>query len=112
MLIRLKNSYRIFLLSNTNAIHFPVYNKQLKDRFHIVNLSELFEKAYYSFILGLRKPDKEIFELVLMENKLNPTETLFIDDSPNYITAAINMGINAHLLKSPQTVVDCIKEIL
>ncbi|MGD0710385.1 MAG: HAD family phosphatase [Bacteroidales bacterium] len=112
MLIRLKKSYRIFLLSNTNAIHFPVYNKQLKDRFHIVNLSELFEKAYYSFILGLRKPDKEIFELVLMENKLNPTETLFIDDSPNYITAAINMGINAHLLKSPQTVVDCIKEIL
>ena len=88
MLIKLRALFRTFLLSNTNAIHFPVYNKQLNDKFQITDLSELFEKAYYSYRLGLRKPDKEIFDLVINENKLHPSETLFIDDSPQHIEAA------------------------
>jgi putative hydrolase of the HAD superfamily len=112
LLISLKNSYRIFLLSNTNVIHFPVYNKQLKERFHIANLSDLFERAYYSYRLGLRKPDKEIFELVLGENTLIPAETLFIDDSPQHIETAKNLGINAVLLQPPQTIIDCLKSVL
>jgi FMN phosphatase YigB (HAD superfamily) len=112
LLISIKNSFKIFLLSNTNAIHFPVYNKLLNEKFHIGNLSELFEKAYYSYRLGLRKPDKEIFELVLNENKLIPSETLFIDDSPQHIATAEKLGINTFLLKPPQTIIDCIKEIL
>jgi putative hydrolase of the HAD superfamily len=112
MLISIKNRFRTFLLSNTNAIHFPVYNKQLNERFDIANLSDLFEQAYYSYRLGLRKPDKEIFELVLNENKLIPAETLFIDDSPQHIATAVSLGINTCLVKPPQTVVDCIKEII
>jgi len=112
MLISIKNRFRIFLLSNTNAIHFPVYNKQLSERFHIGNLSDLFERAYYSYRLGLRKPGKEIFELVLNENKLIPAETLFIDDSPQHIATALSLGINTRLLIPPQTVVDCIKQMI
>ncbi len=112
MLIKLRALFRTFLLSNTNAIHFPVYNKQLNDKFQITDLSELFEKAYYSYRLGLRKPDKEIFDLVINENKLHPSETLFIDDSPQHIEAAANLGLNTRLLILPETVIDCVKELL
>ena len=60
-LLSIRSRYRTFLLSNTNAIHCPVYNKLLNDTFSIPDLSCLFEKAYYSFHLGLKKPDSEIF---------------------------------------------------
>lgn len=43
----------------------------------------------------MRKPDKEIFELVINENNLNPQETLFIDDSIQHVQGAQNMGLNA-----------------
>jgi putative hydrolase of the HAD superfamily len=112
MLISIKSRFRTFLLSNTNAIHFPVYNKQLNERFHIGNLSDLFEQAYYSYRLGLRKPDKDIFELVLKENNLLPAETLFIDDSPQHIATAVSLGINTRLVIPPQMVGDFVKEIL
>jgi FMN phosphatase YigB (HAD superfamily) len=112
MLITIRNKYRIFLLSNTNAIHFPVYNELLTKEFHIANLSDLFEKAYYSYRLGLRKPDKEIFELVVRENKLIPAETLFIDDSPQHIATAATLGIITRQLILPQTVMDCVKGLI
>jgi glucose-1-phosphatase len=101
LLISIRNKYRTFLLSNTNAIHFTVYNRQLQDNFKIKNLSDLFEKAYYSYKLGLRKPDKEIFELVLNENSLLSEETIFIDDSSQHIYAADSLGIHT-ILFQPQ----------
>jgi putative hydrolase of the HAD superfamily len=88
-----RNNYRTFLLSNTNAIHFPIYNKLINNNFKINDLSDLFEKAYYSYRLDLRKPDKEIFELVINENSLIPAETLFIDDSAQHIATAASLGI-------------------
>ena len=110
-LLSCKNNYRTFLLSNTNAIHFPGYNNQLQENFNINNLSDLFEKAYYSYRLGLRKPDKEIFELVIKENNLNPAETIFIDDSPANIATANELGLRTILLKPPKTLMDVVCEI-
>jgi len=109
-LISCKTKYRTFLLSNTNAIHFPVYNKQLKEKFQINDLSDLFEKAYYSYRLGFRKPDMEIFELVIKENNLIPEETLFIDDSPMHIATANKFGIKTFLLEPSKTLMDAIKD--
>jgi len=103
-----RNNYRTFLLSNTNAIHFPVYNKQFQERFLIDDFSELFEKAYYSYRHGLRKPDKEIFELVIKENSLIPEETLFIDDSPQHIATATSLGIKTFLFVPPATLKDAL----
>ncbi len=110
-LLSCKNKYRTFLLSNTNAMHFPVYNKQLKEKFHINDLSDLFEKAYYSYRLGLRKPEKEIFEIVLKENNLNPEETLFIDDSPINIATADKLGIKTILLEYPKTLMNVVLDM-
>jgi FMN phosphatase YigB (HAD superfamily) len=94
-----KKHYRTFILSNTNEIHFPVYTKMLQQKFGINELSDLFEKEYYSHKLGLRKPDKKIFGLVLSENNLDPAETLFIDDSEQNTEAASALGIQTYLFK-------------
>ncbi len=102
----LKNKYRTFLLSNTNSIHLEAYNKTLKDTFGISDLSEILEKEYYSHIIGMRKPDLEIFKFVLTKNNLKPNETLFIDDSPQHIEAAKKLGIIAYHLTNNETICD------
>lgn len=93
LLQKLKKKYRLFLLSNTNEIHFHQYNKALINQFGF-GLSSLFEKAYYSHELGMRKPDVKIFEFVLDDAKIEPSVTLFIDDLDKNIDVAKRMGIN------------------
>ena len=94
LLKHLKNNYRIFLLSNTNAIHVQRYGKNLKDKFGLEGgLSNLFEEVYYSHEVGLKKPDHKIFCYILEENKLKPEETLFIDDSMQNIITANSLGL-------------------
>lgn len=97
LLKRLKKKYRLFLLSNTNSLHFPFYNKQLLDVYGIKDLSMLFEVTYYSFRFGMRKPDLEFFNLLMTENKLNPYETLFVDDVLLNLEAAEKLGIKTML---------------
>ena len=93
LLEQVRKNYRIFLLSNTNVIHYEVYTKQLRDVFGYKGFNELFEKAYLSFQIGMKKPDLEFFELVLSENKLNASETLFIDDSIQQVQGAEKAGL-------------------
>lgn len=95
----LKTNYRIFLLSNTNKIHYDYYLKNFQDKFNYEDFSALFEQAYFSFFISMKKPDAEIFNYVLNENQLIPSETLFIDDSPQHIAGAKKLGItNYHLI--------------
>lgn len=94
--------YKTYLLSNTNAIHFDEYNKYLQNSHGIKNLSNLFDKEYYSHIVNDRKPNKDIFYLILNDNGLKPEETLFIDDSIQHVKAANKIGILAYHLNIPQ----------
>lgn len=89
----LAKKYRLFLLSNTNEIHYRKYCNDFKKKFGF-EFNSLFEKAYYSFELGMRKPDPEIFEKVLEDNNLSPFETLFVDDLDKNVDVAGRMGIN------------------
>ncbi|HZJ73300.1 MAG TPA: HAD family phosphatase [Perlabentimonas sp.] len=90
--------YRTFLLSNTNAMHMGEYNKMLLNTYGLENLSIFFEKTYYSHIINMRKPDAEAFEIILHENSIKPSETLFIDDSIQHIDGAKKLGIFAYHL--------------
>ncbi len=92
LLLNLKNTHRIFLLSNTNSIHYKKFIP-MADRKCSVPFNELFDEVYYSHEIGLRKPDKEIFNFLLQENGLNPKETLFIDDSIDNIKMAKEVGL-------------------
>jgi glucose-1-phosphatase len=97
LLMKLKGTFKTFLISNTNKIHFQFYNRMLIEKHGVAGISDLFMKDYYSHNTGLRKPDKDFFNLVLNENKLQPSETLFIDDTMINIESAQSLGINTFL---------------
>jgi|SRR5690606_16217931 len=98
LLLHLKERYRTFLLSNNNEIHYRWILDYLKDTYGMPNNSVFFEKDYYSHLMGMRKPDPDIFEFVLDAHGLLPEETLFIDDSPQHVATARRLGIEAQLL--------------
>jgi putative hydrolase of the HAD superfamily len=91
--------YRIFLLSNTNRIHIEAFTQYNDEKFGKGYFESIFEYCYFSSDIGMRKPDAEIFEFVLAENGLLKEETIFIDDSIQHIQGALEIGLNAELLK-------------
>ncbi len=95
---RLKRHYTVYLLSNTNPIHIAAFTKYADDAYGVGYFTETFDKIYYSSDVKLRKPDREIYELVLNENKLNLNETLFIDDNVVNIEGALKVGLPSELL--------------
>lgn len=98
LLLKVKEKYRTFLLSNNNEIHYLWIMDYLKREFKMESIDHLFEKAYFSQHMYKRKPNVEIFEQVIRENNLIPEETLFIDDSPQHIEGAKKAGLNAILM--------------
>ena len=104
LLLDLKSKYRTFLLSNINPIHYDYIMSYLDKEFGFTGNDHLFEKVYYSHLVGKRKPNAEIFEQVLNENSLDPAETLFIDDSPQHIATAQKLGIKTYLMTAPDNI--------
>lgn len=104
LLLALKEKYRLFLLSNINEIHLDYVNKYLKDNFDLDGNEGFFEKIYYSHLVRKRKPSVAIFEQVMAENNLNKEETLFIDDSPQHLKTASELGIQTYLMTYPDTI--------
>lgn len=98
LLQKLCSHYRLFLLSNTNEIHEKAFRKMLVEDFGSDLLDALFEKVYLSHRIHLRKPDPATFKLVLEENGLNASETLFIDDSPQHIQGAKECDLSTYWL--------------
>jgi glucose-1-phosphatase len=97
--------YRLFLFSNTNAIHLLQFQKAFRDVYGF-EMDDLFEKAYYSHVVRLRKPDAEAYRHVLTENNLVPEETVFIDDALVNVEAANSVGIRGIHLKPGMSVVE------
>lgn len=110
LLEKIKNTYRTFLLSNTNIIHLQYYTGYLTALYGTTGYHHLFEKTYFSFELGMRKPDSDIFLHVIHEKSLKPEETLFIDDSAENIEVARKLGLQAYLLTEPETLTDLFYE--
>ncbi len=107
LLLDLKTKYRTFLLSNTNILHEKIYSDMLMALMGL-KMTDLFEKVYYSHEVHLGKPDPAIFNKVLIDNDLNPEETLYVDDTEKHIKSAETLGIQGFLF--PQN--GDLKEIL
>ena len=112
LLRELGNKYRLYLLSNTNAIHLQRFNQIVAESFTIPDLDSLFEKTYYSHLIGQRKPDAVVFEQILAQNNLNRSETLFVDDSIQHIESANAIGIKTLWLAPPLTINEAFKDAL
>lgn len=99
MLERLQRKFNLYLLSNTNIIHYRKYTDDFLEEYG-KSLNSLFKKAYYSHEILLRKPDPEIFNFVLNDAGIKAAETLFVDDSELNIEAAEKVGLKT--LYKPQ----------
>ena len=108
----LSKQYNVLLLSNTNEIHYNFIEDYYRNQYKSRAFSSLFNKTYLSYQIGYRKPNREIFEYVLNDSSLNPSSTLFIDDSLEHIQTAKKMGIMAiHLnLHKQQTLTTLFNE--
>ncbi len=96
LLKNLKTKYRIFLLTNNNCTHVEAYEKLIEKICPVKEFENLFENVYYSYRMGLKKPDVECFQKILSENNLVPNETIFIDDSIQHVEGALKAGIKGH----------------
>jgi putative hydrolase of the HAD superfamily len=89
--------FHLILLSNTSSIHAERFTKVPLGPAG-QNLFSLFDHVYYSFEMGLVKPDPAIYHLVLTEQGFSPEEVLFFDDNVANINSAKSIGINAYLI--------------
>jgi putative hydrolase of the HAD superfamily len=90
---RLHGRYRLMLLSNTNELHY----RHLESRLSVLSLME---RTFLSFELGLRKPERAIYERVLAESGVAPGRIVYVDDIPAYTRAAADLNIQAVTFES------------
>lgn len=103
LLNSLRNNHKLFLLSNTNEIHINALSSIVgKKKWNY--FCSLFNKLYFSHEMMIRKPNIKTFELILTEQKLDPKEVLFIDDTYEHIKSANNLGINCYHLKDKEDI--------
>ncbi|MBI4678547.1 MAG: HAD family phosphatase [Elusimicrobia bacterium] len=87
--------HKVYLLSNTNQIHYEFIRENYAFPRHI-------HGAFLSYELGLRKPEPAIYREALKRARVAPAETVFIDDVPENVEAARKVGINAILYPGPK----------
>jgi putative hydrolase of the HAD superfamily len=95
---KIRWKYKVYLLSNTNLIHWNAFQQNFHSKKRTRSFEEYFDKAFYSFEMGLRKPGEAIFHQVIKELQIDPRKTVFIDDSAQNIEAAKKAGLQTILL--------------
>ena len=78
--------YNLYILSNINELHVNYVEKLAQWP------QNLFVKKYYSNEIHLRKPDRECYEYVINDSKIDPTETLYIDDRADNAAMGVSLG--------------------
>ena len=90
----LSRRYPLYVISNTNALHFNYVRRRFPGIFRC------FKRTFPSHRMGHRKPDPKIFWKVLKTTKLRPEEVVFIDDMPAFVESARRLGMNAVQFRS------------
>ena len=98
---KLSKKYRLFLLSNTDSIHIETFEQETGISFYS-DFYQCFEKVYFSFEIGMRKPDAEIFNYLIQKHELSVKNTLFVDDKKENTDAALSLGFHVWNLQVGQ----------
>ena len=106
----LSQKYRLFLLTNTDEIHIAHFEDSVGISFY-TDFYNCFEKVFYSYEMGMRKPQPEIFTTIINKYDLSPKRTLFVDDKLENTEAAANLGLQVwNLQVGKEDVVDLFKQ--
>jgi putative hydrolase of the HAD superfamily len=84
----LAQSIHLWIISNTNKLHYDFMTRQFTFLRH-------FEGLVLSHEVGALKPDKQIFLRALERTHAQPSEVLFVDDQEINVKAAQELGIDA-----------------
>jgi glucose-1-phosphatase len=95
LLRRLHKRYPLYLLSDTNEIHFGYVRKT-------VSVVELFDECVVSYEVGVMKPDPGIYQEALRRSGLPAKACVFIDDRLGNIEGAKRVGMQAILFQSAE----------
>ncbi|MGQ1945523.1 HAD family hydrolase [Geofilum sp. OHC36d9] len=106
---KLSGRFRLFVLSNTNALHAEKFEKMAPG---YENLSQLFEKMYYSHLIGCRKPQAKAFTTVIDDSGIQPTETLFVDDLQTNITMARQLHFQTLQVNNGTDITELMKHLI
>ncbi len=105
-----QKGYRLFLLSNTSSIHIDEVNNILLRTAGVNQLSDLFEKLYLSYEMGLMKPSPDIYQSLLQDAGILAEESLFLDDNLDNIRAAAACGIQTIHVQKPASIIDYLRD--
>lgn len=92
-----ENGYKTAVLSNTEVPAMQYFHQQQYDMFDVL---------VFSCAEGIQKPDRKIYELTLEKLGSQPRQSVFIDDNPEYINGAKEVGINTVLFENIDQVQD------
>lgn len=99
---KLRENYSVYLLSNTNPIIQESWARTPAFTSAGLPISAYFDKMYASYEVGITKPDSAIFQYMIKDSGLIPTETLFVDDGLNNIEVARKMGFQTYQPKNKE----------
>lgn len=104
LLLELRKTKKVILLSNTNEIHIQAVKRSLA-KTTSESFESFFDKVYLSHEIGMRKPNQDIFQFVCEDQNIEPKRTIFIDDTIRHVEGAKKLGINAIHLEN-KTILD------
>ena len=104
LLVRLKRRYPLYLISNTNKMHFDHIRKKFKILKH-------FTKTFPSHEVGCRKPEPKIYRKVIRSIKLRADQTVFIDDMPKFVEGAKKVGMHAICFKNKEQMIRSLTQL-
>lgn len=105
VLEQLSKQKKLYLLSNTNAVHLQKVEQRLTQQTS-KKLSDYFIKTYYSHEINMRKPHAEIFQFLCDDARIDPSKTLFIDDSEQHLLGAASIGLSTKLWQQNEPLTD------
>ncbi|NDW09566.1 HAD family phosphatase [Dysgonomonas sp. 520] len=92
----LRKKYNVYLISNTNPVIMGwAESKDFSPTGEPI--TAFFDKCYYSFQVGSAKPEKMIYEYVIQDSGIKPSETLFLDDGQANIDMGRFFGLQSRL---------------
>ena len=104
LLKRLKKHYPLYLITNTNQMHYNYIRKKFK-------LLRHFKRRFASHEVGCRKPEPEIYLKVLKAVRLRPEQTVFIDDVAKFVRGARKVGMHAVRFRNKARLVKDLKKL-
>lgn len=87
-----ERGYNIYYLSNWSRWGVEILREKNK-----LDFLSLFDGGLFSYEVGVKKPDRKIYDAFLKKFKINPKEAIFVDNKKKNIDAAKKFGLRGVL---------------